>query len=56
MIVERMNGNPNLAHLVAKFTRQQLADKVRTERKIWVRGKNQAKTKKMQQKVKTRRM
>ncbi|CAB4024829.1 Neurofilament medium polypeptide [Paramuricea clavata] len=34
LIVSRLNGNSKLAHLVEKCSKQQLADKVRTERKI----------------------
>jgi hypothetical protein len=37
LVVSRLNGNSKLAHLVGKCSKQQLADKVRTERKIAAR-------------------
>ena len=45
MIVKRLEENSKLCSLLAKFTKQQLADKVRTERKILARGKTQRKCK-----------
>lgn len=45
LVLSRLKGNSILSHLSEKFTKQQLADKIRTERRIWARGAGKSKGK-----------